>query len=90
MSTPKAPFPSGEFKFRAIKEFEYWREDSNSQDGKRLVATYYPGPSTTYNCTLNPVHDHLREQCKQWYADGLIEIMPLPHGARMKMINRGG
>lgn len=67
----------GEFRFVPLVEFDYVREAPDGTD--RHVATYYPGNG--YNCTAQPVHDHLREQCKAWEAEGKIRIVPLDAGA---------
>ncbi|MEO1082401.1 MAG: hypothetical protein AAFY29_22795 [Pseudomonadota bacterium] len=70
-----------EFKFYPLEEFDYTRE--NPDGSKRLVARYFPGNG--YNCTRQPVHDHLREQCKTWEAEGKIRIVPLDPGVQFQM-----
>lgn len=71
-----------EFKFAPTKEFEWVRE---YEDGSKVhVATYYVG--NTYNCTKEPRHDALREKCKEWEAEGLIQVMPLAPGQFFKTI----
>ena len=58
-----------QFKFTPLELFE-WRR--TMPDGEiRLIGQYHPG--MTYNCTKEPIHDALREICKQWLADGKIK-----------------
>lgn len=70
-----------EFKFEPLVAFEWIRE---YEDGSKvLVGEYHPG--MTYNCSKDPRHDALREQCKVWEAEGKIHISPLKSGQFFKV-----
>ena len=74
-----------EFRFTPLEQFEWVRE---YEDGsQRLVGQYIPG--MTYNCTKEPRHDALREQCKTWEAEGKIRKIPLALGEKFITIENG-
>lgn len=62
-----------EFKFAPKVQFDWVRK---YDDGSEVtVGEYYVG--NTYNCTKEPRHDALREQCKVWLEEGKIAVIPL-------------
>lgn len=70
-----------EFKFMPKEKFSWVRE---YEDGStQLVGEYHPG--MTYNCTRFPVHDALREKCKEWLEADQIVIIPLSPGQYFEM-----
>lgn len=76
-----------EFKFTPLEEFEWSREIENDEGEvieRNLIGQYFVGMS--YNCTKKPVHDSLREKCKQWEKEGKIKIINLPKGAAFKTV----
>lgn len=80
---PDITLPS-QFRFMPVgKMFDWVREFPDGE--KRLIGQYYPG--MTYNCTKEPIHDALREKCKEWLGKGMIRIIELPAGVSLKMVN---
>jgi len=67
------------FKFTPLEEFDWFRGDTGV-----LVARYYPG--NTYNCTVQPVHDKLREMCSVWESEGKIKVFPLHSTETLKIV----
>lgn len=71
-----------QFKFTPLEMFEWHR---TMPDGSvRLIGQYWPG--MTYNCTMEPVHDALREICGKWVEEGKIRIIPLDPGQTFKVV----
>ena len=64
-----------EFIFAPKEQFKWVKE---TEDSVQMIGLYLPG--NTYNCTAKPLHDELREKCKEWEAEGKIEVYPLPPG----------
>jgi len=60
---PRQRFP---FRFQVKEPLEYTNEHGTS--------LYFPGPTTSYNCSVEPLHDALYLQCVKWAADEKIII----------------
>ena len=73
-----------QFRFTPITNdyFDWWRRFDDGE--KRHIGRYYPG--MTYNCTKEPVHDALREKCKEWLEKEMIAIIPLLPGQSLRMV----
>jgi hypothetical protein len=71
-----------EFIFTPLVEFK-WEENDF------LIGHYIPGPTTTYNCSRQPIHDALRAKCVEWQAEGKIAIFPLSFGKQFVITSVG-
>ena len=67
-----------EFKFFPLEDFKH------EEDGE-VKAHYIPGNS--YNCSRDPVHDHLRDLCAGWAKEGKIRVVPLAKGEVFRRVH---
>lgn len=82
MGKPKSSVSSlpPEFKWTPLSQFEWKRQVKKNGKvvSEQVIGQYIPGMS--YNCSRQPVHDALREQCAKWLDEGKIEIINLKPG----------